>query len=110
MAKGRNLNYEKVQAARARGKTYAQLAVMFGASESAVYYACNTKVRRHRRSAIGTPRSIYASDDAWAQLKERARLAECSISKVIDAILFGDDPLLERPTSLVEEREEGVAA
>lgn len=110
MAKGRNLVYENVQAARKRGKTYAELAVMFGASESAVYYACNPKVRRRRQSSVGTPRSIYASEHTWEQLKARGKEREMSISAVIDAILYHEDaePLV-RPLDQVE-KQEGVAA
>lgn len=102
--KGRNLDYEKVQAARKRGKTYAELAVLFQASESAVYYACNPGVRRHRRSAVGTPRSIYASDHTWEQLRARAAERGLSISAVLDLILYHEDPEpLVRPFVEVEE-------
>lgn len=113
MPRMRSLNYEAVKRARTGGVegqvrlTYAELARKFGASESAVYYACNPQVRRHRRSAVGSPHSIYASDHTWAQLKERARRDEVSISKALEAILYHEDPEpLVRPLVGVEEQEE----
>lgn len=89
--------------------SYTELAKKFEVSESAVYYACNPTKRRRRRSALGSPRQVYAGDHAWEQLRERADVAETSVSRVIDAILHGEDPPLVRPTSQVEKQEEVAA-
>lgn len=116
MAPKKYLEYDKVKRARTGGvagqvkMTYAQLAEKFGVSESAVYYACNPGVRRARRTAIGKPRQVYAGDDVWAQLRARAKTAETSVSRVVDAILHGEAPPLERTAILVEKAEEVVAA
>lgn len=88
--------------------TYAQLAEKFQVSESAVYYACNPHTRRARRTAIGKPRQVYGSDEAWAQLRARADAAEVSMSRVLDSILHGEDPPLVRPSVQVE-KQEGAA-
>lgn len=108
------LDYDKVKRARTGGKdglvklTYAQLAEKFRVSESAVYYACNPRVRRRRQTAIGRPRQVYAGDPAWEQLRERAKLADTSISRVVDAILHGEDPPLQRAVPVSSPQSEGA--
>jgi hypothetical protein len=114
VAKNRYLNYDAIKRARTGGvagqvkMTYAQLAKKFNCTESAAYYACNPGVRRARKVAIGKPRQVYAHDVVWAELRARARTAETSISRVVDAILYGEDPPLVRPPIVVEEPEEVV--
>lgn len=115
MPRKRFLDYDAVKRARTGGvagqvrMSYAELAKKFGVTESAVYYACNPTKRVRRRTAIGKPHQVYGSDEAWAQLRERAAVAGTTISRVIDAILHGEDPPLVRPTTQVPKQEEEAA-
>lgn len=115
MPRKRVLPYDQMKQMRTGGiaghvaASYAEIAKRFGCTESAAYYACNPQARTKRETPLGTPHSIYASDEAWAQLRDRADPPKVSISRVIDAILHGDDLPLVRPPIQGEETE-GVAA
>lgn len=108
----RKLPYDQMKQMRTGGITgnvaasYAEIAKRFECTESAAYYACNPRARTKRRTPTGTPRSIYADDETWAQLRERSDPPQLSISKVLSMILYGEAPLLVRAAGDVPRQEE----
>lgn len=89
--------YDKVKRARTGGidgnveRSYAKIAMDFRLTESHVYYICNPHKRRSH-SPLGKRRGIYAGDHTWGQLRKRAKERDVSVSKMIEMLLYHEDP------------------
>lgn len=89
--------YDQVKRARTGGvrgnveMSYARIALKFHLTESHVYYICNPG-KRKSSSPLGKRRGIYASDHVWAELRRRAGQHEVSISRMIEMLLYHEDP------------------
>jgi hypothetical protein len=76
--------------------TYKALGEYLGMSEMGAYYALNPEKRFGRESRRDGLRqhAVMLSDDEWAKVEERALAADTSATKVMRAILRGEDPPL----------------
>lgn len=93
----RKVDYDKIKRLRTGGiagnvaMSYAQIALKERLTESHVYYICNPHKRRSK-SRLGKQRGIYASDHTWKQVRIRAAKAGVSVSRMIEMLLYHQDP------------------
>lgn len=93
----RKVDYDRIKRMRTGGiagnvaMSYAQIALKEKLTESHVYYICNPHKRRGG-SPLGKRRGLYASDHIWRELKIRAAKHGVSVSRMIEMLLYHQDP------------------